>query len=168
MRSLSKAYPKTTKSPCATLAEAKEKLSHFCSFQERSLKQINQKMKTLGVQAEWCEQILESLIAEGYLNESRFTKSFVRGKSQGRGWGPQKIAFRLRMEGIGQNEIVETLKETDWQKAENKLKEAILKKKAELDKKQDPNWNSKLLRFSLSRGFEFDYAQKLIKDLFPD
>lgn len=168
MRSSSKPFRKPEKRAPSSLAEAREKLSHFCSYQERNLRQVNQKMKSLGVQEDWFEPILEYLISEGYLNENRYAAGFVRGKSQGRGWGPKKIAFRLRREGIAQDKIDQTLSGTDWQRAESKLREALIKKKAELEKKKDPNWRPKLIRFCLSRGFDLDKSQAILKSQFSD
>lgn len=164
----SKAFPSRfqKKAKELTLSEAKLKLCAFCSFQERSIRQVMQKMKLLLVQEEWQNQILEHLKTEGYLNENRFADSMARGKSMGRGWGPQKIQNKLRMEGIEKNQISDALEKVDWTNAENKLIAALVRKKQELDRKSDPQWKSKLLRFCLSRGFDMRKSLDILNQRF--
>lgn len=164
MRSSSKAYPDREPRPIS-LAEAKGKLSRYCAYQERSGKQVLAKIKSLNLDEDDKAALLLFLKEEGFLNENRFVSALIRGKSNGRGWGPAKIAHKLRQEGIGGKEIETQLNESDFSKAEAKLKIAMERKMAQLFQKEDPQWKAKLMRFGLSRGFSWELVQKLIQEL---
>ena len=59
------------------LNEAKKKLEHFCSYQERCHKEVEEKLKELGMIQSASQEIIAQLIQEDYLNETRFAKSFA-------------------------------------------------------------------------------------------
>ena len=63
-----------------TVDEIEFKLKQYCSYQDRCHNEVEKKLKTFDVIPECKEQIIIRLINENYLNETRFCKSFVRGK----------------------------------------------------------------------------------------
>lgn len=164
MRNSNKAYPKKDSKPIS-LAEAKGKLSRYCAYQERSERQVLAKVKTLLLAEEDKDALLIFLKEEGFLNEDRFVSAIIRGKTNGRGWGPVKIAQKLRQEGISGDKVEFQLQGADFARAEAKLKIALERKKAELEQKADPQWKVKLMRLGLSRGFSWETVQEIIQSI---
>lgn len=154
-----------TKSKDISREEVRGKLARYCSYQERTERQVFQKLVSLGAPAEWHEEMTTFLKEEGYLNESRFAESLIRGKINGRGWGPQKIAMKLRMEGIFTPNNEQKLKKADYSVAERKMMAALIRKKENLVSKGDDHWKIKLLRFCYSRGFDSEKAMEMIGNL---
>ena len=57
-----------------SLNEAK-KLENFCSYQERCHKEVEEKLRALGMIESASQEIISQLIQEDYLNETRFAKA---------------------------------------------------------------------------------------------
>ena len=146
-----------------TQEEALEKLRHFCGWQERSTRQVELKMTRLGLPETWWPVLLEKLQEEHFLNETRFSDAFVRGKSRMKGWGPLKIKAALHRETGGT---------APWQPnpehlaaGEEKLRKDLLRKKEQLAPKNHPDLENRLYRFGLSRGFASETVQKMLRQL---
>ena len=83
-----------------SLKEAKKKLEHFCSYQERCHKEVDYKLKELGMIQSASQEIISQLIQDDYLNETRFAKSFARGKFRIKNWGRNRISRELKSRNI--------------------------------------------------------------------
>jgi regulatory protein len=59
--------------------EIKQKIVNYCVYQDRCHAEVEQKMREFLLIPEAKEEILLYLIKENYLNEERFTRSYVRG-----------------------------------------------------------------------------------------
>jgi len=151
-----------TEDKVLSIAEAQEKLRYYCGYQERSRKQVVQKMKLLGLSEDWFEKLILNLEEDGYLDENRFKALYVRSKCNVKGWGPIKIEQHLRFELGHEANVSELLKEEDAIKAKKKLARDLEKKYNQLSQKKDSDIQGKLIRFCLSRGFSFDLAKELV------
>lgn len=146
-----------------TKVETLEKLKTYCAYQERSKRQVVQKMRLLGADKDWDEDLIQALISANYLNQERFAESYSKGKSRIKGWGKQKIVQRLGFE-LGPDFDKEIhLEGVDEEAALKKLLRDLGKKKENLLKKQDKNLKTKLLQFCVSRGFEFEESLNILK-----
>ena len=144
-----------------TREEITEKIKHFCAWQERSRLQVSRKLKALGLAPEAEEEMMLMLSEEGYLNEKRFVEQFVRTRSAAKGWGPAKIAAGLFRETGSRRDEDLTADSVSEKKALEKLEKDLRKKSAELLRKQDSRIREKLIRFCLSRGFDFETASEI-------
>ncbi|MBK8451074.1 MAG: hypothetical protein IPL42_14065 [Saprospiraceae bacterium] len=54
-----------------------EKLQHYCAYQDRCQFEVEQKLKQLGADQEYADQIFMDLIRDDYLNEERFAKAYA-------------------------------------------------------------------------------------------
>ena len=145
--------------------EALEKLMRFCAYQERSRLQIIRKIKLLSIPEEWQDDLLSKLEAENFLNEDRFKKAFVRGKSRVKGWGPLKIEQSLFQETGQKTSISQILNQEDEKKSMEKLEKDLGKKLVQLQSKNDKDWFNKMIRFCLSRGFTLETAMETINKM---
>ena len=99
-----------------SLNEVKKKLEHYCAYQERCHKEVKQKLRELGVQKNAKDVIITKLIETDYLNETRFAKSFVRGKFRIKNWGKIRIIRELKIREISDWNIKNALKEISDEK----------------------------------------------------
>lgn len=87
-------------SPIYTVTEALERMKKFCAYQERCASEVRLKLQKEGFRGEEAEFVLAELISEGFLNEERFARAFVRGKFRMKQWGRVKIENELKMRGV--------------------------------------------------------------------
>lgn len=105
------------------------------------------------------KEILSSLKKDGFVSDLRYASAFAREKSGIGGWGSIKIAYALKAKGIDRDTINEALEEIDSVKAENKLRKVMETKWKSL--KGTPDAKLKLLKFALSRGYEYEQVKKM-------
>jgi len=137
-----------------TVNEIEFKLKQYCSYQDRCHNEVEKKLKTFDVISEVKEQIISNLISENYLNETRFCKSFVRGKFQIKNWGKRKITLELKSRKVSNYNLKEGLKEINEIDYLDKLENLFNKKLASLDHLSLINKKKKILSFLLYRGWE--------------
>ena len=63
-----------------TPEEAKRALEHYCVHQDRCHKEVEEKLSKMRLIPEIIEIVITHLIAENFLNETRFSQSYARGK----------------------------------------------------------------------------------------
>ena len=90
-----------------------QKIRHYCSYQERCIREVEQKLKDLTVQRGKIPGIINELQKEGYLDEERFAKVFAGGKFRLNKWGRRKIEFEMKIRGIPELMIQEGMTEID-------------------------------------------------------
>ena len=137
-----------------TLKEIESKLQHYCSYQDRCHKEVIAKLKNFGVKSNESNQIISNLIKENYLNESRFSKSFVRGKFNIKNWGKVRIINELKFRNISPYNITLGLKEIDDQDYMKKLEDIFNKKLSSLSNLSSPLKKKKIISYLLYRGWE--------------
>ena len=93
------------------LDEIQKKLEHYCAYQERCHKEVTQKLREIGVYGTFIDTIIGKLIEANYLNETRFAKSFVRGKFRIKKWGKKRLIRELKIRDISDWNIKNALKE---------------------------------------------------------
>ncbi|MEZ4917754.1 MAG: regulatory protein RecX [Saprospiraceae bacterium] len=130
------------------------KLEHYCAYQERSPKEVRQKLSELGADAEASELIYTILLGDNYLNEERFAMAFAGGKFRVKHWGRHKIRMALRKHGIGNALIEKALSEIDPDQYEATLRRLLEAKRAQVE--GDPRARQKILNYMLQAGFEQD------------
>ena len=58
-----------------------QKIRQYCTYQERSNKEVVEKLYSFGIYKEDAELIVSQLIREKYLNEERYAINFASGNS---------------------------------------------------------------------------------------
>ncbi len=148
-------------------AEVREKallrLTSLCMQGEHCKKDVMEKMEKWGIPDDLQEDILEYLIAERFVDEKRYCRSFIHDKLAYNKWGRRKIEQALWMKGIGKEiyaEAFEDIDEAQWREALEPLlrqKSTTTKGRNEYEKKQ------KLIRFALGRGFYMEDILEAMK-----
>jgi len=140
------------------------KVASFCAYQERTLKEVRQKLREWEVADDDAEPVIAELIAQNYLNEERFARSFARGKFRVKKWGRLKIRQEMKLKGLSNELIHKGLSEIDGDSYEEVLRD-LLEKKARSLRGESVAVKQKIVRFALSRGFESDIVWDLLKTI---
>ena len=72
----------------------------YCMYQERCIQEVKKKLTRLQVVPKTKSKIINHLIDDDYLNEVRFTKSFIQGKLRIKKWGRIKLNYELKIRGV--------------------------------------------------------------------
>ncbi|MCT3764166.1 RecX family transcriptional regulator [Elizabethkingia anophelis] len=139
-----------------TFQEIKQKLVNYCVYQDRCHKEVEEKMRDFLLIPEAKDEILLYLIKENYLNEERFTRSYIRGKFYIKHWGKQKIKLQLKMKGISEKLIqncMDEIYDDDYIKQIKIFAEKLLPTYKDLNDFQRKN---KLIRFLVTKGYEYE------------
>lgn len=134
----------------------------LCSKMEKCTSDLVSKLKSWGMHSEEINEIIDKLQDLNFLNEERFTKAFVRQKIEINHWGKQKIKAALHQKKVEREIIEHILNEIETEKYTNVLWSILLHKNKSIEKQNNKEQKEKLLRFALSRGFEYELANKLI------
>jgi regulatory protein len=156
--------PKTPKtySPQDALAKA----MGFCAYQERSRKEVREKLYSFGLEDDdEVESILDKLTKDNFLNEERFAKAFAGGKFRMKKWGRLKIRLELKGHGLPPELVRKGLEAIDPDDYESTLRDLAEKKNAQ-EREADPLVRKqKLLRYLLGKGYEQDLAWDAVNGL---
>lgn len=139
-------------------------LRRQCSRREYCSRDVLKKAeKALDGDREQAMKILETLVADGYVDDSRYAEAFARDKSSISGWGDVKIRYMLSAKGIDKETISKALEEIDARKADERLRKLMENKYKSL--RDDPQWKMKLLRFALGRGYSYDDVSDILEEI---
>ncbi|HBF88014.1 MAG TPA: RecX family transcriptional regulator [Bacteroidales bacterium] len=140
---------------------ALQKMMKICSTQEKCKHDIYTKLLNWKVAEDIIEKIIEKLVSENFIDESRYSKAFVNDKFKFNKWGKTKIRFELRNKHISEADIengLEIISEDEYFKTATELLKAKLKS---IKNNTTYEIKSKLIRYGYSRGFEQDLLYKI-------
>lgn len=142
--------------------KALDRMMRLCSMGEQCRKDICGKLEKCGLEERDIQEMLEKLIAGGYIDEKRYAGAFVHDKSELQGWGAAKIRMALQRKGIQNEDIVEALSHIDGDSAGKKLRQMMQAKWEALEKETDPlKKQAKLFRFAAGRGYDYSQIKKI-------
>lgn len=148
-----------------TVKEALALLMKYCAYQDRCHKEVEEKLQKMNMIPAAQEQIIIRLIQEGFLNEERFTRSFVRGKFNLKRWGKLKIKMHLKQKNIPEHLIKIGMQEIDYTNYKEALHDLALKKWHVLGQKQDLKTKQKLIHYLQYKGYESNLVYDEVNEL---
>lgn len=148
-----------------TEKEACVKAEAYCSVAERCRMDVVEKLRQWDVAAEWVDGILCHLEGNGFLDDFRYARFFVRDKYRFNQWGRLKIVQALRMKRIASADIDKALEEIDTEEYESILDRLLQKKMKTVKAANDFERNGKLVRFAAGHGYELDEILSRMKYL---
>lgn len=140
-----------------------KKVYSYCAYQDRSEKQVREKLAALEAPEEWIPDILETVKREKFLDEKRFAISYTRGRFFQKGWGRFKIARGLASHDIDEKITEEAMGEIPIEEYLQAVRDLIVQKRSSLEGQDGPLAMDKTYQFLLSRGFEPDIILTEIK-----
>ncbi len=145
-------------------ARAQAKAEHYCAYQERSQQEVRSKLYEWGVYPSVIEQIITRLIGDNFLNEERFAKAYALGKFNQNHWGRIKIKQGLKLKRVSDKLINKALQSLDGDKYMEVLEQMLVKKADKIIEREPYKRRYKLQQYAMSRGFENDLINEVLKD----
>jgi len=165
MSSWGKYQPNESGKNSWSTAEAFEKLTTFCAYQERCSWEIRRKLYEKGIKDDKAEQLIRELISEEFVNEERYARSFARGKFRLKRWGRNRIRLELKMREIPEELIRKGISEID----PDEYYDTLL---TQTEKKWDSTHDSdlykkkyKVTQYLMGKGFEMDLVVEALEGL---
>ncbi len=148
-----------------TFDEIKQKLMYYCAYQDRCHFEVEQKMRDFLLIPEAKDELLLFLMKENYLNEERYTRSYIRGKFYIKNWGKNKIRLHLKQKQIDEKLIQRSMDEIHDEDYQSVLKKLYTSYSENLKGLQAYQKSIKTTRYLLSRGFEYDRIREVIEEV---
>lgn len=138
-----------------TSQEAYNWAAERCSRGEHCRHDIGEKLRQRGLADAACQEVLDRLEDEGFINEERYCRAFAHDKFLFDKWGRLKIREALRLRRISGAGVEEILNEAiDEEQYRQHLEELLLRKRATLHDDDVRVVYQKLVRHAASRGYE--------------
>lgn len=144
------------------------KAASFCAYQERTQREVRERLAKWDVKDDDAEEVIAELIVQNYLNEERFARTFAGGKFRVKQWGKLKIKFELKMRGLSEYNIRAGLSEIDLEDYYTTIKELIKKKSFELQNENPLARKQKITRFLVGKGFESNLIWEILGENVED
>tara|TARA_B100000886_G_scaffold75363_1_gene48744 strand:- start:113 stop:562 length:450 start_codon:yes stop_codon:yes gene_type:complete len=145
-------------------SSVKNKIEHYCAYQERCHNDVKNKLNKLGIFGDQLDEYIFYLIDENYLSETRYSEAFVRGKYNNNNWGRIKIKMELNSKNISEWNINNALKQITEEDYENKLFKICEKQMQNIDDNQY-KFKNKIIRRLTQKGWETDLIIKCLNRL---
>ncbi|MBR4817194.1 MAG: RecX family transcriptional regulator [Bacteroidales bacterium] len=142
-------------------------LQNLCAKREYCRSEVLKKAETaLEGDRQAAQEMLDSLVADRFVDDARYAAAFARERSSLTGWGPEKIRYSLMMKGISKADIAAALEEVDQDAAEAKLLKLLTAKRNALQ--GDPFIKFKLIKYALSRGYRYDDVGPAVESILSE
>jgi regulatory protein len=150
-----------------TALQAQKKAESYCAYQERSQQEVRDKLYSWGIYPNEVENVISELVLTNFVNEERFAMAYVSGKFNMNRWGKIKIRQGLKMKGISERLIKDSLNSIDIEEYLEQLTILLEKKARVLPEKDAYKRKMKLANFALGKGFESHFIFEILnnKDL---
>ena len=148
-----------------TEEQALQKLAALCSQSEHCTSEMKEKMTRWGIDEDAQQRVVEYLVANRYVDDRRYARSFVNDKLKYNKWGPRKIEQSLWMKHIDESILREALDDVDNEEYISVLRPLLTSKRKTTKAETDYEMNQKLLRFAIGRGFTFEQVNEVIDDV---
>ena len=139
--------------------KAKQLIANHCSRQERCSYDVIKKLERWELDPKDINEIMQFLYEYKFIDDTRYTEAYIQDKLNINHWGKQKITMMLKRKQISSliiNQSFDTINPTNFQE---KCIELLNNKNKTLNEQDPYKRKAKLIRFALSRGFEYDIIQ---------
>ena len=144
--------------------EALSKIFRYCAYQERSHREVKDKLFEYGLHSNQVDEILSHLITEGFLNEERYAKTFAGGKFRMMKWGRLKIQRELESAGVSPRNIARGLVEINASDYSKTLLSLVKKKSNQVTDENLYKKKNKVARFIIGKGYEPELVWEAVND----
>ena len=145
--------------------EALARLQNLCSRSEKCIYDIKLKLQQWKIDVVESAKIIEMLQKYDFVNEERYVRAYVQEKLSFAKWGRQKILRALKVKQIPLELIAKIFAEHNDNKYRNDLLELLKKKSKSIKAEPQYNQKAKLLRFAISRGYEYNLVYEILSSV---
>ncbi len=146
------------------------KIQQYCAYQERSHREVKEKLYGYGLHKTDVEELISRLIEENLLNEERYATGFARGKFRIKKWGRIKIKYELKNKQISEYNIKNALNQFDEEEYVKTANQLALKKWNAIIKTTPDSRvrRNKVYAWLLQRGFESNIIKIVMANNFTE
>lgn len=155
---------KKVKTPEQALAA----LMRLCARAEKSQEDARRLMRGWGLAERDAKGVLAKLVRDRFIDDARYAGAFVREKLRLSGWGEYKIRTALQRKRIDRALIDAALAEADRSGMDERLRRQLERKARTAKYTTQYELKTKLIRYGLSLGYDYetvlDSAAALVTD----
>ena len=130
------------------------KMQKYCAYQERCHQEVIRKLYELKIYGDDQDEILASLVTDGYLNEERFARSYARGKFRINQWGRVKIKQGLKQKQVSDYCIEAGMQEISEEEYLDAIRDQAERLSARYGDMEDPAVRHKTWEALVRKGYE--------------
>lgn len=145
-----------------TYEMALQRLSALCASAEHCEYEMTEKMRKWEVEESDCERIMEYLRKAKFVDDERYARAFVKDKIKYNKWGRRKVEQGLWAKQIAEDIRQRVLDEVDESQYKSVLTDLLKSKRRSIKAANDYEMNRKLIKFALSRGFDYSIIRQCI------
>lgn len=153
-----------------TPEQALKTLMWVCARAEKSSGDALRLMRSWGVPPAEQSRVLDTLIAQKFIDDARYSAAYVREKSRLNGWGERKILAGLRLKGVSRDvaiwameEQMEGLEEGTSERVGRMMEKKIRGFRAKA--KDEWDLRGRMLRYGMSLGYDYDDVTRAIEQI---
>lgn len=155
---------KKTKTPDEALAA----LMRLCARAEKAQDDARRLMRGWGLAERDAEAVLAKLVRDRFIDDARYAGAFVREKLRLSGWGEYKIRTALQRKRIARGLIDAVLAEADRPDMGDRLRQQLERKARTTKYTTQYELKTKLIRYGLSLGYEYEAVLETAAGLVTD
>ena len=145
-----------------TFEEALVKTSNICARQEKCIFDIEKKLRDWGVSSSISNKVIDQLIKEKFIDETRYINFYVKDKFIFNRWGKIKIKWQLKAKQIYGKQVDDALTQIDDKEYTDALAQLLINKRRTIKEDDKYKIKASLIRYASSRGFEPDLIYRVI------
>ena len=145
-----------------TYEMALQRLSALCASAEHCEYEMTEKMRKWEVEESDRERIMEYLRKAEFVDDERYARAFVKDKIKYNKWGRRKVEQGLWAKHIAEDIRQRVLDEVDESQYKSVLTDLLKSKRRSIKAANDYEMNRKLIKFALSRGFDYSIIRQCI------
>ncbi len=127
---------------------------------------MQQKLRDMRMIPEAIDQIIHHLLQHNFLNETRFSQAFARGKFRTKKWGKNRIVRELKFRDISKYNIIIALKEISEPDYFQTFDILAQKRLVQIASEEKPSKKKKKLAdYLLYRGWESHLVWEKVSEL---
>ncbi len=137
------------------LKEALILATRYCSASEKCIADVEKKLMDWEIDTEIHAEVIDYLLHEKYIDEERYTRSFVNDKFKFNHWGRIKIRHHLKQKHISDNLINNAFDDAIDEETYKEVMLQLIEKKAKrVNANSEYERKVKIVQYLQSRGFE--------------
>ncbi len=134
-------------------------LQKYCIYQDRCHSEVRTRLLKAKIYGDDLEDIIVDLIQEGYLNEERYARAYVRGKYRIKSWGRYKIERYLKQKKVSEYCIRHGMKEIVEEEYQENL-QRLLNKRADIRPcTSQKQLVQELIKYAITRGYSYEESR---------
>ena len=143
--------------------EARLRLEALCASSEQCSHDMDEKLRRWKLPEDARARIIAHLVEEGYVDDDRYCRAFVKDKIRYNKWGRRKVEQALFLKRIPSEVSRPVLDAVDDEEYLRVLRPLLASKRRSLRADDDYEARAKLVRFALGRGFSYDLIRQCMK-----